>query len=290
MTSSDRTNLPTLNTTNHDRDSAGMTYVYPVVSRRAGGVSVGINLNPNAACNWQCIYCQVPNLVRGDAPEIDHALLSDELDHLLQDIVHGDFLERRAPPEARVLKDIALSGNGEPTTCSTFDKVIDIVASKLDAFALRGKINLVVITNGSLIFKPQVRAGLAHLGQLGGEIWFKFDAATDARRTQINHAAQSTRHALHQIEIASELAHTRLQTCIFTLDGQPMPESEVEAYLKAIEELRARNIVLQGITLYGLARPSMQPEAARLDKIDPQWAEAFAKRIRQIGYDVAVHL
>ncbi|MBS0311602.1 MAG: radical SAM protein, partial [Proteobacteria bacterium] len=54
-----------LTSTNHDRDSAGMTYVYPVVSRRAGGVSVGINLNPNNACNWACVYCQVPNLTRG---------------------------------------------------------------------------------------------------------------------------------------------------------------------------------------------------------------------------------
>ena len=49
----------------HDRDVAGLTYVYPVVSRRAGGVSVGINLSPNNACNWRCVYCQVPNLQRG---------------------------------------------------------------------------------------------------------------------------------------------------------------------------------------------------------------------------------
>ncbi len=54
---------------NHDRDVAGLTYVYPVVSRRAGGVSVGINLSPDNACNWQCVYCQVPDLVRGKAPE-----------------------------------------------------------------------------------------------------------------------------------------------------------------------------------------------------------------------------
>ena len=60
-----------LTVTDHDRDVAGLTYVYPVVSRRAGGVSVGINLNPNNACNWRCVYCQVPDLVRGAAPVID---------------------------------------------------------------------------------------------------------------------------------------------------------------------------------------------------------------------------
>ena len=48
-----------LTTTDHDRGSAGLTYVYPVISRRSGGLSIGINLNPNNACNWRCIYCQL---------------------------------------------------------------------------------------------------------------------------------------------------------------------------------------------------------------------------------------
>ena len=101
---------------NHDRDSAGMTYVYPVVSRRAGGVSVGINLNPNNACNWACVYCQVPNLTRGTAPDIDLAQLEAELRAMLDDILHGDFMRSRVPEGARRLNDIALSGNGEPTS------------------------------------------------------------------------------------------------------------------------------------------------------------------------------
>ncbi|MCZ7653281.1 MAG: hypothetical protein M5R42_01880 [Rhodocyclaceae bacterium] len=67
-----------LDVTDHSRDSAGLTYVYPVVSRRAGGVSIGINLNPNNACNWRCIYCQVPDLKRGAAPLIDLDRLEGE--------------------------------------------------------------------------------------------------------------------------------------------------------------------------------------------------------------------
>ncbi|HAN56230.1 MAG TPA: radical SAM protein, partial [Betaproteobacteria bacterium] len=83
------TSKPTLTTTDHARDAVGMTYVYPVISRRAGGVSVGINLNPNNACNWRCVYCQVPNLVRGTAPVIDLALLEHELTDFLQQLLHG---------------------------------------------------------------------------------------------------------------------------------------------------------------------------------------------------------
>ncbi len=86
-----------LKTEDHSRDSAGMRYVYPVISRRAGGVSVGINLNPNNACNWRCIYCQVPDLTRGGPPAIDLALLERELDGFLNDAIAGDFMATRVP-------------------------------------------------------------------------------------------------------------------------------------------------------------------------------------------------
>src|SRR5512144_1968706 len=92
-----------LTTSDHSRGSAGLTYVYPVVSRRARGVSVGINLNTNNACNWRCIYCQVPGLVRGAAPPVDVALLERELRSFLTAVLHGDFLVRRVPPGMRRL-------------------------------------------------------------------------------------------------------------------------------------------------------------------------------------------
>ena len=33
-------------------------FVYAVVSRRSGGVSIGVNLNPDKYCNFDCVYCQ----------------------------------------------------------------------------------------------------------------------------------------------------------------------------------------------------------------------------------------
>ena len=125
---------------NHNRDTLGMTYVYPVVSRRAGGVSVGVNLNPNNACNWACLYCQVPDLVRGTAPDIDLAQLEAELRTMLTDILHGDFMQKRVPEEVRRLNDIALSGNGEPTTAKVFPQVIELIGRVMADFDLIGKI------------------------------------------------------------------------------------------------------------------------------------------------------
>src|SRR5512143_10825 len=136
-----------LNTTDHSRDSAGLRYVYPVVSRRAGGVSIGINLNPNDACNWRCIYCQVPGLTRGNAPPIDVPRLESELRGLLTDIVRGDFMTREVPPEARRLNDIAFSGNGEPTSSPQLGEALEAVARVRAELA--PDVSTVLITNGS---------------------------------------------------------------------------------------------------------------------------------------------
>src|SRR5574343_1810541 len=123
----------------HSRDSAGLLYVYPVVSRRAGGVSIGINLNPNNACNWACVYCQVENLSRGGPPPIDLARLECELVGFLDSALHGDFMTRQVPMEARRLVDVAFSGNGEPTSAAEFDEAVACVVRVLERYGLKDR-------------------------------------------------------------------------------------------------------------------------------------------------------
>jgi len=273
---------------NHDRDSAGMTYVYPVVSRRAGGVSVGINLNPNNACNWACVYCQVPDLTRGAAPEIDLAHLEAELRAMLADILQGDFMQTRVPEGARRLNDIALSGNGEPTSARDFPQVIELIGRVMADFDLVGKIKLVLITNGSLADRPRVQDGLEKMAALNAEVWFKFDSATAAGMRSINQTRISPDKQLERLAAAARLCPTWLQTCVFALDGAPPSEAEQAAYLAAVERIRQLHIPVQGVLLYGLARPSMQPQASRLSALPAEWLEAFAERIRAAGLPVKV--
>jgi len=272
----------------HDRDSAGMTYVYPVVSRRAGGVSVGVNLNPNNACNWACVYCQVPELVRGTAPEIDLAQLESELRAMLADILHGDFMQTRVPEGARRLNDIALSGNGEPTSARAFPQVIELIGKVMADFDLSGKIKLVLITNGSLADRPRVRDGLQKMAALNGEVWFKFDSATAAGMRAINQTRISPDKQLERLAAAARLCPTWLQTCVFALDGTPPPDAEQAAYLAAVKRIRQKGIPVQGVLLYGLARPSMQPQAGRLSALPADWLEAWAEKIRAAGLPVKV--
>ena len=275
---------------NHNRDTAGMTYVYPVVSRRAGGVSVGVNLNPNNACNWACVYCQVPDLVRGTAPDIDLVQLEAELRTLLTDILHGNFMQTRVPVEVRRLNDIALSGNGEPTTAKVFPQVIELIGRVMADFDLIRKIKLVLITNGSQTDRSRVQDGLKKMAPLNGEVWFKFDSAlTNGMRT-INQTRITPEKQLERLAVAARLCPTWLQTCVLAVDGVPPSALEQEAYLAAVNRIRQLQIPLQGVLLYGLARPSMQPQASHLSALPIEWLNAYAEKIRAAGLPVKVSL
>jgi len=279
---------PQLTVTDHDRDAAHRTYVYPVVSRRAGGVSVGINLNPNNACNWRCIYCQVPNLKRGAAPAIDLKQLEIELTSLLTEILHGDFMQTRVPEGARRLNDIALSGNGEPTSAKEFPEVVQLIGQVMKRFDLVGKIKLVLITNGSLISRESVQAGLKRMAKLNGEIWYKLDSATREGMTRINNTRQSLKKTAEHLTLAASLCPTWVQTCVFALDGNPPAQAEQQAYLDFLARLEQQGVKLKGVLLYGIARESHQPEAPRLSPLPQAWLTQFAYKIEQLGLTVRV--
>jgi wyosine [tRNA(Phe)-imidazoG37] synthetase (radical SAM superfamily) len=277
-----------LSISDHSRDAAGLTYVYPVVSRRAGGVSVGINLNPNNACNWRCIYCQVPELKRGGGPVIDLPRLDGELRGFLRDLLSGDFLEKKVSVEARRINDIAISGNGEPTSSKQFAEVVDLIGRVLVDFRLKGKIKLLLITNGSLVQRPWVQQGLIKMKELNGEVWFKLDSALGVGMRRINGTQRSIGAVLDNLRLASTLCPTWLQTCVFAQDGKPPSAAERQAYLKLIGGLKQKGIAINGVFLYGLARQSMQPEAPRLTVLPKSWLDEFADDIRLKGVEVRV--
>ncbi len=278
-----------LSPTNHNTEVSGMTYVYPVVSRRMGGVSVGINLNPNNACNWHCVYCQVPNLTRGGPPPIDLGQLEAELRQMLHAIVRGDFMTEHVPEGLRVLKDIAFSGNGEPTSAAAFPDAVALVGRVMADFDLLGKINVVLITNGSLIGQARVQKGLTALNALGGELWFKLDSALPAGSARINGLRQEPQRVMRRLAIASGLCRTRIQTCVFARDGQPPSATETDAYLAFLRRALADGLPIAGVLLYGLARPSLQAGAEHLSALPAAWLEGLAERIRALGQAVQVN-
>lgn len=278
-----------LTTTNHSRDIAGLKYVYPVLSRRAGGLSIGINFNTNNSCNWRCIYCQVPGLKIGAAPDLDFQLLEDELRFFLDDVKSGNFYQRfQVDEDKRVIKDIAISGNGEPTSVRDFDKAVALIGGMAIDAGVLPKSNFVLITNGSLVHKPSVQKGLVKLREYGGEVWFKFDSATEEGRALINNAGQSCRASVDNLLLSASLCPTKLQTCLLDYDKHGLSRQEKNAFLNLLEGIKARGCVLKCVMLYTIARPSLQPESGRLERMSVEAMNAFADEIRLLGFDVLV--
>ncbi len=278
-----------LNTIDHSRDSAGLRYVYPVVSRRTQGVSVGINVNTNNACNWRCIYCQVPGLTRGAPPAVDLVLLEHELREFLQELLHGDFMQRRVPENMRRISDIALSGNGEPTSAENFDGISEVLCRLKEELGLPREIKLVLITNGSLLHRDAVQQGLRRMSQFNGEIWFKLDRASEAGIQLVNDTRVSVDKVRAHLEIALACCpNTWLQTCWFALDGAPPSGQDEDDYVNFLATMLREGLKPRGVLLYTLARPSLQPEARRLGALSSGQMGAFADRIRALGLPVQV--
>lgn len=280
--------MPVLTTADHSRDIAGLTYVYPVLSRRSGGLSIGINFNTNNACNWRCIYCQVPDLKKGAAPPMDFKLLEAELRYFFDAVGSGDFYDRfQVPENMRIIKDIAISGNGEPTSFADFAGAVGLIGKIAKEAGILPGSRYVLITNGSLLHQARVQDGLLQLSRYGGEVWYKLDSATEAGRRLLNNAGQSVRSSLDNLLLSASLCRTKIQTCLVDIDRQGFPERERLAMLSALSEIRNQSSVRQ-VMLYTIARPSLQPESVRLSKMPLPIMQAFAEEIRMLGFDVSV--
>jgi wyosine [tRNA(Phe)-imidazoG37] synthetase (radical SAM superfamily) len=275
--------------TEHNRDVVGLRYVYPVISRRAGGVSIGINLNTNNACNWRCVYCQVPDLKLGSAPPVDMALLEHELRDFIGELLHGNFMQTRVPDELRRINDIALSGNGEPASAAEFLQVIELIARLREELELPAAVKLVLISNGSLMYRDNVQQGLRLMSRLNGEVWFKLDRASAAGMAKINDTHTRLEKVRENLVTAINCCpNTWLQTCWFAIDGEAPARQDEDDYLEFINSLIINEINIAGVLLYGIARPSMQAEAGRLQALTLPQMEAFAARIRALNLPVKI--
>ncbi|MAS81693.1 MAG: radical SAM protein [Legionellales bacterium] len=278
-----------LTTKDHSREKAGLTYIYPVLSRRAGGLSIGINLNINNACNWRCIYCQVPELIRGAAPVTDLDKLAHELRYFLADVMYGDFYDREeVADEYRVIKDIAISGNGEPTTASNFYQVVNLLELILEEYSLLNSIKCVLITNGSMVSRTHIKKGLKKLARIKGEVWFKIDSATPQGVSTINQIKGSRISTLKRLKISANHCPTWIQTCVFMYKNKPPCNLETDAYINLLKAAVSQNILVRGVLLYGVERKSMQPEAKEIKKLPSSWLQDFALRINELSIDVMI--
>lgn len=255
----------------HDRLFDQNRFVYPVLSRRSGGISVGINLNPDKICNFDCIYCQVERTSQSETRFVETSQLLEELDQMLSIVTAGElFTESRfssTPPLLRRLNDIAFSGDGEPTTYRNFDMLIESCSEVKRRHGL-DDVKMILITNASMFHRPHVQRGLEILDANQGEIWAKLEAGTDAYYQQVERTSIPFRQILDNILAAARRWPLVIQALFMRIDGQPPSGEEQQAFCDRLREITDQGGQLSLVQVYTVTRPPAESTVTPLEEAE----------------------
>lgn len=271
----------------HPRQYESNQYVYPVLSRRARGISIGVNLNLDQICNFGCVYCQVHK--NPDAlpvcKKLDLARLETELEQTIGLVTSGKLFE--APPfdgidlKLRRLNDIALSGDGEPTISPQFLAIVELCAKILTRHQLNtGKdpAKIVLITNSTLLHKDRVKQGLAAMDANGGEIWAKLDAGTEAYYQTVSRSKISFECILRNLTETAQARPIVIQTLFMQLHGEAPSETEIDAYCDRLTQIVGEGGQIKMVQLHTVARVPIESWAEPLEK---DRLEQIAQKVRE---------
>ena len=257
---------------NHRQREKGVL-VYPVYSRRSGGLSVGINLFPDEkSCPFDCPYCEVFPFAR------DAAFSPEQMESDLRAAV-------AAAPERNVaVRDICFSGNGEPSLSPALGDALE------RAGRVRGELapsaELVVITNGAGLLHQRVFSLLteAASGSLALNIWLKLDAGSSGWYQKMKRAAIPFEKLIAKIKEFAACAPVTLQTMLCAVDGNGPPDEEAQAWETLALELaviaaNGKSGGIRKVQIYGKARPA--PEDPKAQALPVDYLEARAASLRR---------
>lgn len=272
--------------TQHERRFEANRFVYPVLSRRSGGVSVGVNLNPDKVCNFDCVYCQVDRTTRSETRFVETEQLLAELRDVLRIVASGELYQTPkfadTPEPLRRLNDIAFSGDGEPTTYKNFDELMELAAgvkAEVGAeFPAANDAKMVLITNASMFHRPHVERGLAILDANNGEVWAKLDAGTEAYYHTIERTKVPFRQVLENLAAASRVRPLVIQSLFLRLAGEAPTAAEIDAYCDRLNETTAGGGAIKLVQVYTVAR---KPAESIVGALSDEEVDAIRDRVRR---------
>ncbi len=268
----------------HPRTFSGSKFVYPVLSRRSGGISIGINLNPDKVCNFDCVYCQVRRKAEDQDIRIpiDNdtiELIATELISIIEKVYSGDLFDKppfdSVPSELRELRDISFSGDGEPTSSPIFDQVCLKIADIRRQYA-REDVKIVLITNSTLLHKPKVQEGLAVLDTNNGEIWAKLDAGTEQYYQSVNRSQVEFEKVLDNILRTAQKRPIKIQSLFMSIMGQPPAAAEIDSYIKCLNNITSQGGKIISVQIHTVAR---QPAESFVGSLTDQQIDEIAARV-----------
>ena len=251
----------------HERRWRDNRFVYAVVSRRSRGVSIGINLNPGKECNFDCIYCQVDRKTPPENRKVNLEALAGELDLVLSAERDGSLYAGEPfsilEEAERGIRDIAFSGDGEPTAFPRFADAVRIAAAARNRFGLLSA-KLVLITNAAYLKKPRVSSALKLLDRNNGEIWAKLDAGTEEYFRQVNRPNVPLGTILENILDAARVRPVVIQSLWLRIGRAAASAQEIEAYCARLNDVISSGGRIKAVQLYTIARNPAESSASPL--------------------------
>jgi wyosine [tRNA(Phe)-imidazoG37] synthetase (radical SAM superfamily) len=273
----------TLNTRDHRRELLENRYVYAVVSRRARGLSIGVNLNPDKVCNFDCPYCQVDRTTPGGPSRVEVPVLAAELGRIL-DLVAAGELWTVSPfdtvdPARRHVADIAFAGDGEPTTPREFADAARAARDERDRRGLTFPLRL--ITNATMFHRENVRRALADFD----ELWCKLDAGTEEYFRLVDGTRLPLARVLDNLRLVARERPIVVQSLFLTFEGQGPDESEIAAYVGRLRDLAADGGRIDRVQVYTVSRKPADP---RVGALPLARLEEIASSVRVLGLHAEV--
>jgi wyosine [tRNA(Phe)-imidazoG37] synthetase (radical SAM superfamily) len=265
----------------HGRIYRENKFVYPVLSRRSGGISIGVNLNPDKVCNFDCIYCQVDRRSEAETRFVETERLWTELDAMLEFVSSGRIFDdpkfADVPAPLRRLNDIAFSGDGEPTTYRNFDEIM-AAAAELKRGRGLSDVKMVLITNATMFHRPAVERGLAILDANNGEIWAKLETGTDEYYQLVERTKIPFRQVLDNITSAARKRPLVIQSLFMRIRGEAPPAAEIAAFCDRLREIVAAGGQIKSVQVYTVAR---QPAESFVEPLADAELDAIAAAVRE---------
>jgi wyosine [tRNA(Phe)-imidazoG37] synthetase (radical SAM superfamily) len=262
------------------RDFLDNRLVYLVVSPRARGLSIGVNLNPDKKCNFDCCYCEVNRSIPSMQAELDIERMQQELERTMTFVLAGRLRERpqykTLPEDLLRLRHVALSGDGEPSLAPRFPDALETLVH----MRARGRFpffKLVVITNASGFDRPEVLKSLDLLTPQD-EIWAKLDAGTDEYLAVVNSADRPLQTILSNILLVAKERPVIIQSLFPSISSTEPSAAEIEAYVGRLQQLQRGGALISLVQIYSATRPTARSRIAHLPL---RQLSRIAQRVRE---------
>ncbi len=241
-------------------------FVYPVMSRRSGGLSLGINLFPGAkVCSFDCPYCEIfappQQASEGVAPgPVSTAALEAEL---------AEFLDRRwnevwAPEPIR---DLCISGNGEPTLSPSLGAALAVCdRARRSRPELLGSAKLVLITNSTGFLDLGTRGLLsAAVDEYGLEIWAKLDAGGEELFRIMSGSSCPLARIVDGLAAFASMRPILIQSMFCAVRDRIPSERDAQELGALLASLAAQGALIRCVQVYTFSRPTPHGGCAAVD-------------------------